>query len=70
MESSVEFEELKRLPDMGFYISATFSAGLRGNELFNLSLKGLLEHDEESVSLGHVLLPLLGKFKGETGPCM
>ena len=67
MECSVGFAEQKRLVDMGFYISATFSAGLRGNELLNLSLKGLLEHDEESISLGHVLLPMLGKFKGETG---
>ena len=41
MESSVEFEELKRLTDMGFYISATFSAGLRGNELLESSREKL-----------------------------
>ena len=57
----------KRIIQLGFYLSATFSAGLRGNELFNLNLKGLLEHDQEASELGHVILPLLGRFKGETG---
>ena len=57
----------KRIIHLGCYLSATFSAGLRGNELFNLNLKGLLEHDQEASELGHVILPLLGRFKGETG---
>ena len=42
-----------------------FSAGLQGNELFDVSLKGLLEHDVKTSNLGCVLLPLLEKFKGE-----
>ena len=67
MELSKYFEELKILTDMGLYIIAKFSAGLRRNEVFNISLKGLLKYDMESSSLGNVLLPLLGKFKRETG---
>ena len=52
---------------LGCYLSATSSARLWGNELFNLNIKGLLEHDQEASDLGHGILPLLGRFKGETG---
>ena len=45
---------------MGLLVSGGFSAGLRGNELLNLSLRVFLEHDQEAENLGHVILPLLG----------
>ena len=67
VDNTKKVEGRIRIIQLGFYISATFSAGLRGNELFNLNVKGLLEHDQEASNLGHVILPLLGRFKGETG---
>ena len=45
VELSSTFNQRKELVDLGFFLNAGFSAGLRGNELCNLSLKGMLEHD-------------------------
>ena len=53
--------------DLGFFLSASFSAELQDNELCNLCLKGMMDHDWEGKELGQVVLPLLGRFKGETG---
>ena len=47
-----------------------FCGGLRGEELFMMSLKGMLKFWEDSRKnkhLSHVMVTLKGRFKGETG---
>ncbi len=54
------------------YMCVTFSGGMRGGEGFLLEASSLCELIEEGKSdrdTPHVLAPLLGKFKNETGEC-
>ena len=67
MEGTKEKGDRKRISELGLYIHALFSAGLWGNELLNLSLTGLLAHNDEDVEMNYVMLTLLANFKGETG---
>lgn len=67
-------EERKRHTAVGACCIITYGAALRGNEGFMVDLKGLLDHlhHGKGDSLGpneaaHVVIPLLGKFKGEDG---
>ena len=64
LEVTKEKEDRKRVSELGLYISVTFSAGLRGNELMNLSLAGVLAHNNEAAEMGCVMLSLLGNFNG------
>eukprot|EP00957_Ditylum_brightwellii_P137321 10468990-Ditylum_brightwellii.AAC.2 len=48
------------------------SAALRGNEGLMMDTQGLIQHKndgkfEEKEDLKHVIIPLLGEFKGEQG---
>ena len=45
LDSTISLEERNRIADMELLVSGGFSAGLRGNELLNLSLRVFLEHD-------------------------
>ena len=51
------------------YMLATYSGGLRGEEVPLISLKGMLEHWDSGRQhrLPHVMTALKGRFKGETG---
>ncbi len=54
------------------YMCLTFSGGLRGGEGFLLeasSLCELIDKGKLDQDIPHVLAPLLGKFKNETGEC-
>ena len=59
------FEVRKKRIELGFFLSAGFSAGLHGDEWCSLSLKGIMEHDWGSNELRHVTLPLLWRFNEE-----
>lgn len=63
-------EEKKQLLCLGSFVVITYVASLRGYETFYVDLAGLRTH----LPLGknhpvhpHVVIPLLGRFKGETG---
>ena len=54
----------------GAYCTICFTASLRGNEGFLLDLRGLMSHIQKGKDdpvQPHVVAPLLGRFKGETG---
>ena len=56
--------------DMAVFILALFLAGLRGEETLKLVLgetRDYLEEAENNYKLKHVVLPLRGRFKGESG---
>ena len=51
----------------GAYFTISFVMALRGNETFMLHLKGLREYIDQgrNDSIPHIVVPLLGRFKGE-----
>ena len=51
------------------FMLSSFLAGLRGEEVPLLSLEGMLKHWAEAAAsrLPHLVLALLGRFKGEEG---
>jgi hypothetical protein len=58
-----------KLACTGLFVAAGFLAGLRGEEVLLMELSAVRRHyaDGLTSSPAHVLLPLLGRFKGETG---
>jgi len=55
---------------VGAYVVTSFCASLRGNEGFMMDLAGLrkyLDCGRDEGENSHVVVPLLGQFKGETG---
>ena len=55
---------------VGAYVLTCFCASLRGNEGFMVDLAGLrkyLDRGKDEGANSHVVVPLLGEFKGETG---
>ena len=63
--------ERKRLIGLvGCYLVVSFACSLRGNEGFMMDLQGLIAHiadGRHDLNSPHVVLPLLGRFKNETG---
>ena len=61
--------EKTRIAELGFFLTAGFSAALRGEEIVKLDVRELLLRWADAGSSGtpFVPLPLLGRFKGETG---
>ena len=55
----------------GLFVTAGFLGGLRGEEVLLMELSSVKNHFESGLVWNppHVLLPLLGRFKGETGEC-
>lgn len=49
------------------YSVIAFCGSFRGNEVFLVELDGLKRYYEEEKDKDHVIIPLLGRFKGETG---
>ncbi len=73
-----EFENAKREKDLkgrtkyalaGLYVTAGFMGGLRGEEVLLMELSSVRKNFEDGLAWKppHVLIPLLGRFKGETG---
>ncbi len=53
----------------GLYVTAGFLGGLRGEEVLLMELSSVRKNFEHGLTWTppHVLIPLLGRFKGETG---
>jgi hypothetical protein len=54
---------------LGSFSIIAFCASFRGSEVFMTDLRGLLRHQQELTRMNkhdHVVVPLLGRFKGET----
>ncbi len=54
---------------IGAFSVIAFCASFRGSEAFMVDLRGLIKHQQELLQmnqLDHVVVPLLGRFKGET----
>ena len=54
----------------GAYASVCFCGSFRGHEVFLTDLSGLIKYQKETEQSGrdeYIVLPLLGRFKGETG---
>jgi hypothetical protein len=66
--STDKFERAECI-DLGFFLVAGFSGGLRGEEVVKLDLQAMIEnaHDAVHNKTPFVPLPLLGRFKGEIG---
>lgn len=61
-------KEREHLEEVMVYAICEYTAGLRGEEVPMLSLKGLLTYWDEAAGakIPHIMLTLQGRFKGET----
>jgi hypothetical protein len=69
-EAATSDAEKKRIADMGFLIAAGFLCGLRGEEIMKVDLGGLIKYldkGRDHAACPHLIVPLLGRLKGETG---
>jgi hypothetical protein len=63
-------EVRKEIVEIAFFLFAGFCLGLRGEEVVKLDISGFLTYFEagrDHPVHSHVMVPLLGRFKGETG---
>jgi hypothetical protein len=63
-------EVRKEIVEIAFFLVAGFCLGLRGEEVVKLDISGFLTYFEagrDHPVHSHVMVPLLGRFKGETG---
>jgi len=49
----------------GSFAIIAFCGSFRGNEVFLIDLYGLTKYSQELAQADHVIIPLLGKYKGE-----
>jgi len=69
-EDAASWEARAKIAEMAFVLIAGYCCGLRGEEIVKIDLAGLLKHLEvgkQDVAHPHVIVPLLGRIKGETG---
>jgi hypothetical protein len=60
----------KEVVEIAFFLVMTFCLGLRGEEVVKLDIAGFLTYFESAKNHSehpHVMVPLQGRFKGETG---
>jgi hypothetical protein len=60
----------KEIVEIAFFLVLTFCLGLRGEEVVKLDIAGFLTYFEsgrDHPEHPHVMVPLQGRFKGETG---
>lgn len=64
-----EPDMIKRIVDLGFFLSVSYSAGLMGKEVVNIDLYNLKFHSEDAMNDKHPFVPIprLERFKVETG---
>ena len=67
LEPSTSWERRRWIATCGVFYSVSFCLALRGNETLMLDLSGLKNYWLQGLSETppHIILPLLGKFKGE-----
>jgi hypothetical protein len=62
----------KEVVEIAFFLVITFCLGLRGEEVVKADVAGFLTYFEPGKNHPehpHVMVPLQGRFKGETGEC-
>jgi hypothetical protein len=60
----------KEIVEIAFFLLLTFCLGLRGEEVVKMDIGGFFTYFEAGKNHGehpHVMVPLQGRFKGETG---
>lgn len=67
LDSDTPFKRRRWLAVAGSFHVLSFVLALRGNETLMLDLKGLREYSRQGLSdeIPHIVIPLLGRFKGE-----
>ena len=67
LDSETTFERRRWIALSGCLFTLTFVLALRGNEALMLDLKGLINYFQQGQqdNTSHMVVPLLGKFKGE-----
>ena len=68
LHKSTNLKRRRWLATAGAYFTISFVLALRGNETLMLDLKGLVDYIKEGRSdpkNPHIVIPLLGRFKGE-----
>jgi hypothetical protein len=69
-ESAGTAAKRREIVEIAFFLVVNFCLGLRGEEVVKLDVAGFLlyfEAGRDHASHPHVMIPLLGRFKGETG---
>jgi hypothetical protein len=70
-EDSIDWKARSKIAEMAFVIVAGYCCGLRGEEIVKIDLfAGLLQYLEVgklNTECPHVIVPLIGRIKGETG---
>jgi hypothetical protein len=69
VEDKEDKDEKKQLLCLGSFVVITYVALLRGYKMFYMDLTGLRRYLSQGMNHpkhGHVVIPLLGRFKGET----
>jgi len=60
--------QLEMVGSLGAFVAIAFCGSFRGNEVFLVDLFGVSKYlNSSEVEEGTVVIPLLGRFKGETG---
>jgi hypothetical protein len=60
--------QLETAASLGAFSAIAFCASLQGSEIYMVDLKGLIKHQQDLTRMNkhdHVVIPLLGQFKGE-----
>jgi hypothetical protein len=69
-EDAIDWKAKTKIAEMAFVIVARYCCGLRGEEIVKINLAGLLKYLEVGkldTACPHVIVPLIGRIKGETG---
>ena len=69
-EDAISLEARAKISEMAFVLVAGYCCGLRGEEIVKIDLAGLVKYlqvGKEDTEHPHVIVPLLGRIKGETG---
>ena len=68
-EASKLWKEKMEVAELGFFLAAGYSAALRGEEIVKMDMREILLRWEDALGgdIPFIPLPLLGRFKGETG---
>ena len=64
-EQATSEEGREEIATCGAFIMVAFCGSLRGNETFLLDLAGLRKYLQDLKDENHVIVPLLGRYKGE-----
>jgi hypothetical protein len=62
---ATQWEDRHKIASAGAFAVIAFCGSFRGNEVFLTDLYGLAKYSRELAQADHVVVPLLGKYKGE-----